>query len=82
MLTLNQIDEIKALQRQGYGPVEIAERLGINRKTASRYLNNENYNHEISEKVVPISKLDSWKPEINSWLEEDRRNRYKCRLSQ
>jgi len=79
MLTLNQIDEIKALQRQGYGPVEIAERLGINRKTASRYLRRDNFDHEISEKVVPISKLDSWKPEINSWLEEDRRNRYKQR---
>ena len=38
MLTLNQTDEVKALQPQGYGPVEIAERLGINGKTASRYL--------------------------------------------
>jgi len=79
MLTLNQTDEVKALQPQGYGPVEIAERLGINGKTASRYLRCDNFDHEISEKVVPISKLDIWKPEIHSWLEEDRRNRYKQR---
>lgn len=79
MLTLNQIDEIKALQRQGYGTVEIAARLGINRKTASRYLNREDFNDEVSEKSVTPSKIDKWKLEINSWLEEDRRNRYKQR---
>lgn len=79
MLTLNQIDEIKARQRQGYGPVEISERLGINRKTASRYLNRDDFNIGSSEKVVLPSKLNYWKPEINSWLEEDRKNRYKQR---
>jgi hypothetical protein len=34
---MNQIDQAKELQRQGYGPKEIAERLGIDRKTAVRY---------------------------------------------
>jgi DNA-binding CsgD family transcriptional regulator len=29
---MNQIDHIKDLQRQGYGPKEIAARLGIDRK--------------------------------------------------
>ena len=38
MLTMNQIDEVKELQRQGYGPQEIATRLGIDRKTVARYM--------------------------------------------
>ena len=32
---MNQIDEIKELQRQGLGPQEIAGRLKLNRKTAA-----------------------------------------------
>ena len=38
MLRMNQIDQVKELQRQGYGPKEIAARLGIDRKTSARYM--------------------------------------------
>jgi DNA-binding CsgD family transcriptional regulator len=36
MLRMNQIDEIKELQRHGLGPQEIAGRLNLNRKTVAR----------------------------------------------
>ena len=35
---MNQIDQIKELQRQGYGAKEIAVRLGIDRKTTAKYM--------------------------------------------
>jgi len=44
MLRMNQIDEIKELQRQGLGPQEIAGRLKLNRKTAAKYMKVEDFN--------------------------------------
>lgn len=38
MLRMNQIDQIKELQRQGLGPQEIAGRLNLNRKTVAKYM--------------------------------------------
>jgi hypothetical protein len=38
MIGMNQIDQIKELQRQGYGPKEIATRMGIDRKTSTKYM--------------------------------------------
>ena len=43
MLAMNQIDQVKGLQRQGYGPKEIAARLGIDRKTSARYMLMDDY---------------------------------------
>jgi len=79
MLTMNQIDEVKELQRQGYGPLEIAARLGIDRKTATKYMRADDFSsHAMRRKVAP-SKLDRWKPRIDRWLEEDRTMRFKQR---
>jgi transposase len=75
MLTMNQIDEVKELQRQGYGPVEIARRLGINRKTVSAYMQKDSFTAEQAERARHASKLDRWKDEIDRWLDEDRRMR-------
>jgi orotate phosphoribosyltransferase-like protein len=38
---MNQIDQIKELQRQGLGPQEIAGRLSLNRKTVAKYIEGE-----------------------------------------
>jgi transposase len=79
MLTMNQIDEVKELQNQGYGPVEISRRLGINRKTVSAYMQKESFSAGFPERAERSSKLDRWKKEIDLWLDEDRRMRYKQR---
>lgn len=79
MLTMNQIDEIKELQRQGYGPLEISRRFGIDRKTASRYMGNDSFSEENEKPCQVASKLDPWKAEIDGWLIEDRRMRFKQR---
>jgi IS30 family transposase len=79
MLRMNQIDEIKELQRQGLGPQEIAGRLNLNRKTVARYMKVEDFNGSPLGKRASASKLDPWKPKIDEWLAEDRRMRFKQR---
>ena len=76
MLHMNQIDEIKHLQRMGFGPHQIAKRLGIDRKTVSKYMGQEDFNTLLETPKSLPSKLDAWKPTIDAWLEEDRRMRY------
>ena len=79
MLQMNQIDQIKELQRQGLGSLEIAGRLKIDRKTVAKYMREEDFNEKAQEKRAPASKLDPWKPIIDGWLEEDQRMRFKQR---
>jgi transposase len=76
---MNQIDQIKELQRQGLGSQEIAGRLKIDRKTVAKYMREEDFNGKAQEKRAPASKLDPWKPIIDGWLEEDQRMRFKQR---
>jgi DNA-binding transcriptional MerR regulator len=79
MLQMNQIDQIKDLQRQGYGPKEIGARLGLDRKTTAKYMRTEDYSGGVPSRKDAPSKLDPWKAEIEQWLEEDRRMRFKQR---
>jgi transposase len=76
---MNQIDQIKELQRQGLGSREIAGRLNIDRKTAAKYMGEEDFSGQARVKKAAVSKLDPWKPKIDEWLEEDRRMRFKQR---
>ncbi|MBE3117298.1 MAG: hypothetical protein IMZ50_00905, partial [Candidatus Atribacteria bacterium] len=72
-------NQIKELQRQGLGSLEIAGRLKIDRKTVAKYMREEDFNERAQEKRAPASKLDPWKPVIDGWLEEDQRMRFKQR---
>jgi transposase len=76
---MNQIELIKDLQDKGMGPSEIANRLKLDRKTVSKYMKLDDYSP-----VPPIekkysSKLDRWKPQIDRWMEDDRKMRFKQR---
>lgn len=81
MLKVARIEMIKDLQDKGLGPVAISERLGIDRKTVSKYMAVEAFQESIPKQQTPEkpSKLDAFKPLIREWLEEDRKNRYKQR---
>jgi hypothetical protein len=74
-----QVDMIKDLQRKGMGPIEISERLGLDRKTVSKYMKIEDYNPKQPIKKCYESKLDRWKPIIDGWMEGDRKVRFKQR---
>ena len=79
MLRMNQVDQIKELQRQGVGPKEIGERLNLNRKTVAKYMAREAFDTVGSDKVEMPSKIDPYRDKIEEWLEEDRRMRFKQR---
>ncbi len=79
MLNMNQVDQIKELQRQGMGPQEIGQRLKLNRKTVSRYMAREDYAAAMYHKSPGASRLDPFKAKIDEWLVEDRRMRFKQR---
>ena len=79
MLHMNQIDQVKDLQRQGFGPCEIAERLGINRKTTAKYMKQEDFSAPAELQAPLPSKLDPWKPTIDQWLAADLKMRFKQR---
>lgn len=79
MLRMNQVDQIKDLQRQGLGPQEIGSRLRIDRKTVARYMARDDFRQALVPKTPANSRLDPFKPKIDEWLEEDRRMRFKQR---
>lgn len=79
MLRMNQVDQIKELQRQGVGPQEIASRLRLDRKTVTRYMACDDYDRKLAAKAATVSRLDPFKAKIDEWLEEDRRMRFKQR---
>jgi transposase len=76
---MNQIDQIKELQRQGLGSWAIAGRMKLDRKTVAKYMKVDDFNGPSQGKKASVSKLDLWKPKIDEWLEEDRRMRFKQR---
>ncbi len=76
---MDQIDVIKELQREGFGPTDIASRLGFDRKTVSKYMDREDFSPNQDHAESTGSKLDRWKSKIDEWLEEDRTMRYKQR---
>jgi len=80
MLKVSQIETIKNMQSKGLGPSAIAERLQIDRKTVRKVMASETFEQRKPKAAVAQpSKLDPYKPLIQSWLEEDRKNRYKQR---
>jgi len=57
MLQMNQVDQIKELEREGYGPTEIAKRLRVDRKTVSHYMKQEDFNASFEVVKGEASKL-------------------------
>jgi len=79
ILALNQIDQIKELQRQGTGPKEIGERLSVDRNTVARYMARIDFGQKVNPESRRGSRLDPFRTKIDEWLEEDRRTRFKQR---
>ena len=79
MLTMKQIEAIKEMQTKGSGPSEISGKLSVDRKTVSKYMKLEDFTPQVVPAKEYPSKLDTWKEVIDSWLEEDRKMRFKQR---
>lgn len=74
MLTMPQINHIKDLSNCGYRISEISKKTGTDPKTIRKYLAQDDFSP-----VPPItqekpSKLDTFKPVIQEWLNEDKKH--------
>ncbi len=74
-----RIDCIKEKQAEGRTVTEIAEIVGVDRKTVRKYMGQEDFSPRSPTVSERASKLDRYKPEIDGWLSGDRRNWYKQR---
>lgn len=79
MLNMSQVNHIRDLGAAGYSVSKINELTGVDRKTIRKYLQMEDFSPEIPLEVSKPSMLDSLKPVIDEWLEEDKKNWYKQR---
>ncbi len=82
MLTMTQIQDIRKMYfEEGRNISQIARETGHDRKTVREYLNKENWNKELPKvrKEAAYPKLDPYKPDIDTWLKEDKRARRKQR---
>jgi len=68
---MDQIDVIKELQREGYGPTEIASMFRFDSKTVSKYMDREDFSPILDRAERTGSKLDR----LKSKIDEFRRNR-------
>jgi transposase len=81
MLTMAQVNYIrKMFFEKGMNYAEIARATGHDVKTVKKYIHMDNFNAPPPKPVKRhSSKLDRFKPEIDSWLEADKRERKKQR---
>ena len=77
MLNMSQINHIKDLHQSGYRISEIEKETGIDHKTISKYIRQEDFSNEVPVKYQHVSILDPFKPTITSWLQEDKKHWYK-----
>lgn len=73
------IDEIKRLQAQGWSVSAIAATLHRDRKTVRKYLQQTDFSPPPPTATHRPSKLDPYKPTIDTWLAADARSWYKPR---
>lgn len=74
-MSMEQIHRIKELQRQQKGAYQIAGELGLDPKTVRKYLAQEGFSPKAPVSAERSSKLDPYKPVIDTWLQEDTLNR-------
>lgn len=72
MLKMSQVDDIRKMSDCGYRIGEIAEKVGVDRKTVRKYLEKDDFSPRPPVKVSHSSILDPYKPRIQEWLHEDR----------
>jgi len=84
MLTMAQVEDIReAFFRKGKSITVIAREQNLDRKTVRKYISMDDFNEDTSDVVSKeprlCPKLDSFKPVIDSWLEDDKRAKRKQR---
>lgn len=76
---MSKQNHIRQLWRQGDSVSEIARKTGVCRDTVYKYVDRDDFSEEPPKRRGCPSKLDPYKPTIDSWLEDDMRSGRKQR---
>jgi len=82
MLTMTQVHNIRKLYfEEGKNISQIAKMTGFDRKTVRNFLKKDNFNSSVPPAVyvAGYTKLDAYKPEIDNWLDDDKKAKQKQR---
>ena len=72
MISMSRINDIRRLGREGKNVSEIARAVGVCRDTVYKYLKADDLSPKIPVRKGRKSKLDPYRPPVESWLDEDR----------
>ena len=70
---MSKVNDIRRMRREGETVASIARKVGVSRDTVYRYLAADDLSPKMPAKRTKKSRLDPWRPLIESWLDEDRR---------
>jgi transposase len=73
MISMSKVNDIRRMRREGETVASIARKVGVSRDTVYRYLAADDLSPKLPAKRTKKSRLDPWRPLIESWLDEDRR---------
>ncbi len=73
------IQQMVLMYAQGRNISDIAQALGVDRKTVRKFVQQEDFSEPFPQPSARATKLDPFKPTIQAWLTEDARVRYKQR---
>jgi transposase len=72
MISMSKVNDIRRMRREGKSVAEIARLVGVCRDTVYRYLAEDDLSPRMPVRAGRGSKLDPYRPLIESWLDEDR----------
>ena len=73
------VQDIRKLARSGCSVAEISRETGVSEPTVRKYVNKRDFSPRVPAKKQAPSILDAYKPVIDAWLEDDRKNWHKQR---
>ena len=72
MISMTKVNDIRKMRREGESVASIARKVGVCRDTVYKYLAMDDLSPKMPAKRKGKSKLDPYRPLIESWLDEDR----------
>jgi len=79
MISMSKVNSIREKWRNGASVCDIAKSVGVSRNTVYKYVGEDDFSPKPECRRARPSKLDPYKPIIDQWLEDDRKENPKQR---
>lgn len=79
MISMSKVNSIREKWRCGQSVSDIAKTVGVSRTTVYKYAAKDDFSAQPKPKQTRSSKLDPYKPAIDQWLDDDRKENPKQR---